>query len=173
MEIWRTIKGYNGRYVISNSGEIKRVKSLRLDRAKLGKLRKNHDKDGYRKIQLHKEGKAKSFFIHRLVLQTFVGNPKKGQQSNHKNGIKSDNRVCNLEWCSRKENVEHAHRTGLCDRAIGSRHHKAKLKDWEVLSIRKEYSRKDHVTLKYLSNKYGVTFSTISRIIRRVIWKSI
>ena len=173
IEKWKEIKGYDGRYQVSNKGGVKRAKSIGLDHAKIQVLKQSPDKDGYMKLNLSNRLVEKRYLVHRLVLQTFVGSPPKGRyEVNHRNGIKNDNRVENLEWCSNLENAGHAHRTGLFDGAIGSNHYKTKLSDKDILDIRKEYMKGD-VTLKYLGKKYKVAFSTIGRIISKATWKHI
>lgn len=109
-EIFKDIIGYEGLYKISNFG---RVLSMVKDNSykeciKLYELHK-----GYPRVSLNKDGKAKHFFIHRLVAQAFISNHSNKPQINHINGIKTDYSINNLEWCTPKENIEHSIRTGL------------------------------------------------------------
>jgi hypothetical protein len=99
-EIWKDIKGYEGIYQISNLG---RVKSLR--RSKILKTRKTYD--NYERVNLNYNTVKKTYKIHRLVAQTFIDNTFNKQTVNHINGVKSDNRVINLEWMSFEENYNH------------------------------------------------------------------
>lgn len=100
-EIWKDIKGYESLYQVSSYG---RVKSLITN-----KIRKEDTNNwGYKKVTLHKDGKSKSFFIHRLVATHFIKNPNKYSEVNHKDGDKSNNHISNLEWCTRSHNMKHA-----------------------------------------------------------------
>jgi hypothetical protein len=74
----------------------------------------NKDRLGYLGITMtNQSGKRKRYGIHRLVAQAYIPNPENKPQINHINGIKTDNRVSNLEWCTQRENNIHALRTGL------------------------------------------------------------
>ena len=113
-EIWKDIKGYEGRYQISNFG---RVKSLIYPKEKIMNIynfRRDGEKGkGYWRARLIKNSSYKYFFVHRLVAEAFIPNPNNYATVNHINGIKTDNRIDNLEWCSLKENIQKAWETGL------------------------------------------------------------
>ena len=97
-EEWRDIKGFEGKYMVSNLG---RVKSLNYNRTGKEGIMKGVDNSyGYLQVKLHKEGKRKNYLVHVLVATAFLDNPQNLPIINHKNEIKSDNRVSNLEWCS-------------------------------------------------------------------------
>lgn len=108
-EIWKDIKGYEGRYQISNFG---RVKSLIYHKEKIMNIynfRRDGEKGkGYWRVRLIKNSSYKYFFVHRLVAEAFIPNSNNYTTVNHINGIKTDNRVENLEWCSLKENIQKA-----------------------------------------------------------------
>ncbi len=113
---WADIKGFEGMYKISNLGEI--ISLARVIKAKDGvqypikkKIKKlKVNTDGYIMVYLYKENKASYLYVHRLIGEYFIPNPLNLPCINHKNGDKSDNRICNLEWCTYSHNNYHAYK---------------------------------------------------------------
>ncbi len=108
-EKWKDIRGYEGLYKISNLGRVKSLWPCR--RGSKPRILKNlKQKVGYSGIELCKNKKHTRFNIHRLVGIAFIKNPLNKPQVNHINGVKTDNRVENLDWCTRSENEYHSYR---------------------------------------------------------------
>ena len=105
-EIWKDVIGYETLYKISNLGRI-----YSLTKQSLKSTRKKSN--GYIICDLCKNGKVNTKHIHRLVAEAFIPNPNNYLEVNHKDGNKTNNCVNNLEWCSKKQNMEHAVKTGL------------------------------------------------------------
>lgn len=104
-EVWRDIKGYEGLYQVSNIGRVRSVdREVRKERrsymvkGQLMKLRIGNN--GYYRCSVRKNGKIGTIEVHRAVAEAFIPNPCNFPCVNHKNEIKTDNRVENLEWCS-------------------------------------------------------------------------
>lgn len=115
MEVWKNIKGYEGRYQISSYGNIRSLNYLgHKDVRELAPVK---DKNGYLRIGLYYNGKRKNFKMHRLVAQAFIENPYNKAQVNHKDGVKTNNCVENLEWATAHENSLHAYKHGLKEKA--------------------------------------------------------
>lgn len=115
MEVWKDIKGYEGLYKISNTGKIKSYHT-RGNHQKVGKehyITPSKTTTGYYKVELMKEHKRRGYKLHRLIALAFIPNPLNKPYINHIDGNKLNNSLSNLEWCTQKENVNHAYNAGL------------------------------------------------------------
>lgn len=125
---------------------------------------------GYYMVTLSKSNKQTPKRVHRLLAKMFIPNPENKPHVNHKNGIKTDNDLINLEWCTHLENMEHAFRTGLVNNT-GVNNGMAKLNPVSVKSIK-------HSLLKgesqyKISKRHGVSRSCILKIHLGTTWKHI
>ncbi len=119
---WKEIKGYEGKYIISNYGEIISLPRYKQNNSKLQYVepkeikRYANTKNGYVYVQLWNNSSYKNIRLHKLVAQAFIPNPENKPQINHIDGNKQNNRIDNLEWCTCKENINHAWAIGLINR---------------------------------------------------------
>lgn len=171
-EIWKNIKTFQG-YQVSNFGNVRS-----LDRTRKGKnntlakikgkyLKLTKNKRGYLECRILNKDKV----IHRLVAEAFISNPNNKPQVNHINGIKTDNRVENLEWVTNSENQKHAYINGLKQPLIGELNPSTNLTNYKVSNIKKDYNLGK--TIKDISKNNGIKISIIRNIIYEVSWKNI
>lgn len=166
MEIWAAIPGHEGMYEASSEGRIRRIKPVFRGRPVpyvLKPLKLNH----YRTVALHKDDQQKSHLIHRLVMAAFHG--PSPLEVNHKNGIKDDNRLENLEYVTPKQNGEHAALNGLTAR--GSKQGAAKLVEADIPVIRQLYA--SGVSYKEIATRFRIHPMNIYHIVNRKTWKHV
>lgn len=101
INLWFNVIGYEGIYMIDITGRIKNIKTQRILKPELSK--------GYLRVTLSKNGKTKRYLLHRLVAFNFIKNPLNKKYINHKDGIKTNNHVMNLEWVTASENEKHSY----------------------------------------------------------------
>lgn len=151
-------------YLINERGDVFSKKYNRI-------LAMGYDTHGYVIVSLMYGDKGKrhgrNYPVHRLVAQTFIPNPNNFSVVNHINGIKTDNRVENLEWCTQKYNCEHASKSNLLQ--TGSLRYNAKLKEEYIFWIKKMNSVGISSTL--IAKVYDVTPTTIRAVINNKNWK--
>lgn len=119
MEVWKYIQGFEGKYMISNTGRVKSIPrngTIKTERI----LKLQEDKDGYLYVRLHlgHMNKRKAFKVHRLVANVFLNNPLNLPQVNHIDENKKNNDVNNLEWCDNKYNMNYGTRGKLYSKMI-------------------------------------------------------
>lgn len=171
----KEIPGFEGMYSVFSSGEVRSLDRIAHyqrngktfeKRLKGRPLQPGVDKDGYHFVIFSKEHCATLFKLHRLVAQSFIPNPDNKPQVNHKNGIKTDNHVENLEWCTDKENKQHMYR--ILKVGIGEGHSQAKLTANNVKSIRMAYTIGR--SQARIAEDYNISPGTVSDIIRGKTW---
>lgn len=166
-EVWKAIPDFEGLYEVSSKGRVRSLDRLvtgsngvtKLFRCKV--LSPTPMNTGYLTISLSREGVARRHLIHRLVALAFLPNPDSRPEVNHKNGVKSDNSVNNLEWMGRGANIDHAVEVGLI-RNKGERNPGAKLTEKEVVQIK--HLSNLCLSPNEIAKAFGVTKSTISDI---------
>lgn len=107
-EIWKDVKGYAGKYQVSNFGRVKSLNYNNIGKSRI--MKPNIYKTGYVSAGLSLNGKEKRFLIHRLVAEAFIPNPDNYPVVNHKDENTQNNRADNLEWCTQKHNINYGTR---------------------------------------------------------------
>jgi DNA invertase Pin-like site-specific DNA recombinase len=143
-ENWRPLAGYDGLYFVSDTGLVASVILMAM----------RADGGGYLQLNLRRNGKPTRRSIHRLVWEAFHGDIPVGMEINHKNGVKRDNRLANLELVTPSENMLHAFRTLKVsrNRLKGATHPKARLTEnnvRDILALRRSGVRRYIVAKKY------------------------
>lgn len=170
----KNIKGYEGLYSISDTGEVRRIFTtiIRSDgkkkRFKARLLKSLISSHGYFGLRLSKNSITEQKYIHRLIAEHFIPNPKKLDCINHKDGNKLNNSISNLEWCTKKYNNQHAYRTGL-NTNQGETHNAGKLKKIDVRIIREALSLNHKAS--NIARYFKVRPNNISNIKYFKIWK--
>lgn len=175
MEIWKKIEGFEGKYEISNLGNVKSLEKYYLLRNKYPvllneKYLQKVNSNGYVSVGLHFNNKQKTIKIHRLVALHFIPNTENKPEVNHKYPClgKDFNEWWNLEWCTSKENIKHAIKNNLIIFKKGEKSSYVKLKENEVLEIRNSI-----LSPTKLSKIYNISRTTIYDIKLNKTWNHI
>jgi hypothetical protein len=170
-EKWTSVLGYENKYEVSNLGRM---------RSKIAK-KPNHimslykRKDGYLQVQLKVAQKPRNYLVHRLVYEGFWGQIDKELVINHKDGVKENNDIFNLEAIPFSANIQHAWDTGLCKRRNGEANPACFISGDVVRSIREEAKlmlsssgRMKYGACTKLAEKYGISRSAVSGFVHGV-----
>ncbi len=185
-EIWRDVKGHKGYFKVSSKGRFKSVNRIYIDTNGISKkvngkiLKTRASKDKYIYATFTRGGNGYTELMHRMVALAFKENKKQYKEINHINGIKSDNRSVNLEFCTPKQNMAHAKKMGLVA-YTGDDCPAAKLKTIQVKLIKEiiawnrinSKNRNDGFTDYWLAKCFNVTHSSIYAIRRGITWKQV
>lgn len=182
-EEWLPVNGYEGFYEVSNLGQVRNVKERR--HTSIGRVLKPlPTTNGYFRVCLNKDGERRYISVHRIVATTFLGVPDSELQVNHIDGVKSNNRIDNLEWVTSKQNHHHASMMGL--KAFGDRNpsrlypekrkrgpdnHKTKLTEDKVIELRRLSS--EGWGCARLGRYFGITKQAARAVALRRNWKHI
>lgn len=162
VNIWKDIEGYEGLYQINELGEIKA-----FERTSIGGfgavnfraehiMKKNLGRNGYLTVRLSKNNKGRTELVHRLLAKSHIPNPSNKPCVNHKNGIKTDNRIENLEWVTYSENNKHAIDNKLKLYKKGKLHHNYGKKDLPMHKI------ESTLKIKCFCTKTNVIYESIA-----------
>ena len=147
-------------------GKIKIKKNGKVFNPKTGRYIGAIGSGRYIKISMKdmKRNKIRSIQVHRLLWIIYKGIIPYGKEINHKDGIKTNNKLSNLEVVSPTRNKQHAKETGLLGSCKGEKNSQSKFKDSTILKLRKKF-RENKINLNYIINKYKVSRFTASSII--------
>lgn len=167
---WKEIEEFDGKYSVSNTGQIKNTKTGTL-------LKQVLNPTGYYMINVKpngRQGKSKTFRVHREVAKAFIPNPDNLPVTNHIDGCKTNNHVSNLEWCTHSYNSKHAIAHGLLNPSTGQDHCHSKLTEDDVRYIRAVYVsyHKEYGT-RALSRRYNIDHTTIIDVLNRKTWDNV
>lgn len=175
-EVWKDVIGYEGLYQVSNLGRIKSFRDKDGIKERILKYRKIGLKSTTNKYMGVSLGKNNDRYVHRLVAEAFIDNPENKKFVNHINGIKHDNRIENLKWCTKSENAIHAINTGLVNRGFGKDNPCAKkliqkdltgaiIKIWEAIICVKEIGLDPNIVISILKGR------RINKIYNNSLWE--
>jgi len=174
MSEYREIINFEG-YVVSDDGKVRALDRFichprsenKKQFVKGRELKKQHDKDGYETVGLHKNGKLYTKRVHRLVAEAFIPNPEKYPMINHLNSKRDDNRCENIEWTDNSGNQKHAFQIGNRS-TFGEKHTHNKLRETDVWTILCRVLNGE--SQRSVSLDYGLSAGMVNNIMRGKAW---
>lgn len=167
-EIWIDVKGWDGKYLISNYGRLKSIDGKYSKIHPEGYITKGHkDTQGYKGATLRKPGTCFKTRIHVLVAEHFCEKPDGSECVNHKDGNKHNNAASNLEWDTLAGNVGHAVETGLMD-FKGEKHPQVKVSEEDVIDMRR--MRRAGITHEQIGRIFGICRRQAGDVINGINW---
>lgn len=158
-EIWKDIKGFEGRYMVSNLGRVKSIKYRHHNKIEILKQENNNN---YKRVCLFtKDGKRKHFKVHKLVAMTFIPNPNNYNEINHKDENPHNNCVINLEWCNRSYNINYGNR----NKKVAIKNNKSILQFDKDNNFIKQYDSITEVENKFNFNRSNIIACLKNRIL--------
>lgn len=168
-EAWADVLGYEGVYQVSTLGRVRRVGGSA--RARATRVLKDCDNgNGYRYIKLCSNGVPRNHYVHILMAQAFLPNPENKPQVNHIDGVKSANRIDNLEWATLSENMLHAADMGLT-KVKGEENSMSRYTCVEILEIRRLFAEGHNQ--RAIGRRFGMSFANVNRVIHRRLWQHV
>ena len=163
-EVWKDIQGYEGKYQVSNLGRVKSLSRKVFNGAgyyvineKILKPRKTHT--GYLRVHLCRDDR----YIHRLVAEAFIPNSNNYSEVNHKDENKQNNRVDNLEWCTREYNLVYGSRKDY--KKHFCKEYNIKMKGKKVICLN---TNEEFLSIREAARTYKIHNTTISRACRGI-----
>lgn len=176
-ELWKPVVGFEGLYEVSNAGRVRSVDRVSEIEGRWGRmsrpvqgvvLKPLRHTGGYQRVMLWKDGRAKQTYIHKIVLEAFVGARPNGMQVAHGNGDKQDNRLANLRWATPAENQadREAHGTGR-----KAKPHPATRLGLDMARIIRRVHAESSMNLTKLAACFGIPRTTAADIVNNRVWR--
>lgn len=177
-EIWKPLVGFEGAYEISDHRGFRSLDRV-VPHSRYGTIFKRGqmitpcpNAGGYSVVSLRKDGERKTYLVHRLVLETFVGPCPAGHEGMHLDNNPQNYHLANLKWGTYSENSQQRHDEGRARQPKGEAHGRAKLTVSQVLEIRALYDL-GGITQVGLGKRFGVSHAVIRSIGLRKTWKHV
>ena len=179
IEVWKDIKGYEGKYQVSSFGRVKGLQRkiwqpgkniYRNKRETILKQSLCGPKRKYYKVNIYNAGQQYTLLVHQLVLETFVGECPEGLECCHNNGISTDNRLENLRWDTRSNNYKDKVKHGTAPDLKGEKHPRNKYSKESIIKVKKML-KDGGLTHKEIAKRTNVSKTVVSNVSAGNIWQ--